>query len=95
LVLKGREWKEGVEGCIMRSFITWYSSADIIRAIKSGRMRWVGHVARMGEMRNSYNISLKPKGKNHSEDLGVDGKIISEWILEKVEKFELDAYDSG
>jgi hypothetical protein len=26
-----------------------YSSLNIVRVIKSGRMRWVGHVARMGE----------------------------------------------
>jgi hypothetical protein len=31
-----------------------YSSPSIIRVIKSRRMRWVGHVARMGEKRNSY-----------------------------------------
>jgi hypothetical protein len=29
-----------------------YSSPDIIRQIKSRRMRWAGHVARMGELRN-------------------------------------------
>jgi hypothetical protein len=28
-----------------------YSSPNIIRVIKSRRMRWAGHVARMGEMR--------------------------------------------
>jgi hypothetical protein len=33
-----------------------YSSPSIIRVIKSRRMRWVGHVARMGEVRNAYNI---------------------------------------
>jgi hypothetical protein len=32
-----------------------YASLDI-RLIKSRRMRWAGHVARMGEMRNAYNI---------------------------------------
>jgi hypothetical protein len=31
-----------------------YSSPDIIREIKSRRMRWAGHVARMGEGRNVY-----------------------------------------
>jgi hypothetical protein len=31
-----------------------YSSPNIIRMIKSKRMRWVGHVARMGETRNAY-----------------------------------------
>jgi hypothetical protein len=33
-----------------------YASPYIIRVIKSRKMRWVGHVARMGEMRNSHNI---------------------------------------
>jgi hypothetical protein len=33
-----------------------YSSASIIRIIKSRRMRWTGHVARMGEKRNAYRL---------------------------------------
>jgi hypothetical protein len=33
-----------------------YSSRSIIRVIKARRMRWVGHVARMGEVRGAYNI---------------------------------------
>jgi hypothetical protein len=33
-----------------------YSSPDIIRRIKSRRMRWAGHVARMGEGRNVYRV---------------------------------------
>jgi hypothetical protein len=41
-----------------------YSSPSIIRIIKSRRMRWAGHVARMGEKRNAYRILVgKPKGK--------------------------------
>jgi hypothetical protein len=37
---------------------------DIIRGIKSRMMRWAGHVARMGQMRNTYRILVgKPKGK--------------------------------
>jgi hypothetical protein len=44
----------------MRSFIT----CTIIRMIKSRRMRWAGHVARMGEKRNAYRILVgKPEGK--------------------------------
>jgi hypothetical protein len=40
-----------------------YSSPSIIR-IKSRRMRWVGHVARMGEKRNVYRLLVgKPEGK--------------------------------
>jgi hypothetical protein len=33
-----------------------YSSPSIIRVIKSRRMRWTGHVARMGEKRNAYRL---------------------------------------
>jgi hypothetical protein len=33
-----------------------YSSPSIIRIIKSRRMRWAGHVARMGEKRNAYRL---------------------------------------
>jgi hypothetical protein len=39
-----------------------YSSPSIIRMIKSRRMRWAGHVARMGEKRNAYSLLTgKPK----------------------------------
>jgi hypothetical protein len=41
-----------------------YSSPSIIRIIKSRRMRWTRHVARMGEKRNAYRILVgKPEGK--------------------------------
>jgi hypothetical protein len=41
-----------------------YSSPSIIRIIKSRRMRWAGHVARMGENRNAYRILVGiPEGK--------------------------------
>jgi hypothetical protein len=41
-----------------------YSSPDIIRQIKSRKMRWAGHVARMGEGRNVYRVLVgKPEGK--------------------------------
>jgi len=33
-----------------------YSSPNIVRVIKSRRMRWAGHVARMGEMRVVYRF---------------------------------------
>jgi hypothetical protein len=48
----------------MRSFINLYSSRNIIRMIKSRRMRWTGHVARMGENRTAYRVLVrKPEGK--------------------------------
>jgi hypothetical protein len=40
------------------------SSPDNFRQIKSSRMRWVGHVARMREGRNVYRVLVgKPEGK--------------------------------
>jgi hypothetical protein len=41
-----------------------YSSPSIIGIIKSRRMRWAGHVARMGEKRNAYRLLVgKLEGK--------------------------------
>jgi hypothetical protein len=41
-----------------------YSPPSIIRMIKSRRMRWAGHVARMGKKRNAYTIlGGKQQGK--------------------------------
>jgi hypothetical protein len=39
-----------------------YVSSNIIGVIKSRRMRWVEHIARMEEMRNAYNnLDIRPK----------------------------------
>jgi hypothetical protein len=44
--------------------------------IKSRRIRWAGHVAIMGGMRNAYNFFFVIiKETDHSEDLVVDGKV--------------------
>ncbi|KAJ4429807.1 hypothetical protein ANN_22011 [Periplaneta americana] len=41
-----------------------YSSPNIIRNLKSRRLRWAGHVARMGESRNAYRVLVgRPEGK--------------------------------
>ena len=41
-----------------------YSSTNIVRAIKSRRMRWAGHVAHMGKKRGVYRVLVgKPDGK--------------------------------
>jgi hypothetical protein len=41
-----------------------YSSPNIVRVIKSRRMRWVDHVARMGEGRGAYRVLVgRPEGK--------------------------------
>jgi len=55
----------------------FYSSPNIVRVIKSRRIRWTGHVAHMGEERGVYRVLVgKPEGRNHWGDLGVDGWII-------------------
>ena len=54
---------------------------NIVRVIKSRRMRWAGHVARMGEERGVYRVLVgKPEGRRPLGDLGVDGWIILGWI---------------
>jgi hypothetical protein len=41
-----------------------HSSPTIFRVIKARRIRWVGHVARMGEVRGAYNILVgRPEGR--------------------------------
>jgi hypothetical protein len=70
-----------------------YSSPSIIRIIKSRRMRWAGHVARIGEKRNAYRLLVgKPEGKrplgrprrrwvdNIRMDLGEVGWSDVDWI---------------
>jgi hypothetical protein len=39
-----------------------YSSPNIVRVIKSSRMRWAGHVARMGEGRGVYRVLVGRSG---------------------------------
>jgi hypothetical protein len=70
-----------------------YSSPSKIRIMKSRRMRWAGHVARMGEKRFAYTLLLgKPEGKrplgrprrrwvdNIRMDLGEVGWGAVDWI---------------
>jgi hypothetical protein len=41
-----------------------YPSSGVVRVIKARRMRWTGHVARMGEVRGAYNILVgRPEGR--------------------------------
>jgi hypothetical protein len=59
-----------------------YSSPNIVKQIKSRRMRWIGHVALMGEDRKVHRgLVESPEGRNHLEDQDVDGREVSEWIF--------------
>ena len=70
-----------------------YSSPNIVRVITSRRMRWAGHVARMGEERGVYRVLLgKPEGRrplgrlrrrwvdNIRMDLQEVGCVYMDWI---------------
>jgi len=58
-----------------------YCAPNIVRVIKSRRMRWAGNVARMGEERGAYRVLWGNRGERaHWGDLGVDGWIILGWI---------------
>jgi hypothetical protein len=58
-----------------------YGSPNVIRMIKSKRVRWTSQVARLRKMRFVYKI-LAGKTDNW-EDVGVDEKIILDSLLEK------------
>jgi hypothetical protein len=58
---KGDEGTEDLRKVHNEEFHNLHSSPNIIRTIKSGRMRWAGHVARMG--RRGIHIGGKAKRK--------------------------------
>jgi len=61
-----------------------YSSPNIVRMIKSRRMRWAGHVTCVVEGRGVYIVLVgSPKGREHWEELGVGGNITLRWTLGK------------
>jgi hypothetical protein len=87
------KWWEIGEKLHNEEFHNLYSSTNVIRIIKSKRTRWAGHVARRGELRNAYGISVgKPEGKrplgrsrfrwaeNNKIDLGKIGWDVMDWI---------------
>jgi hypothetical protein len=71
--------RENGESCTIMRFIICTPS-DIIRQIKSRRMRWTGHVARMGEGKTCTGLWWEsPKEKDHLKDHGVDRRTGSKW----------------
>jgi hypothetical protein len=63
-----------------------YSSPNIIRVIKSRRMRWAGNIARMGkrEVHTEFWWGDLKEG-DYLGDPDVDGRIILKWILKKLD----------
>jgi hypothetical protein len=78
----GPKRKEVVGGSTRRHNEDLYNlnaSSDIVRLIKSRRMTWTAHVAGMGDIRNAHKVLIgESEGKNHSEYLDLDGRIILE-----------------
>jgi hypothetical protein len=67
-----------------------YSSPSIIRMIKSRRMRWARHVARMGEKRKRIRYWWESqKERDHWKDQDISGWTILKWILEIYNGMEL------
>jgi len=63
-----------------------YFSSNKVVAIKSSRMRWAGHVARMGERRGIYRFWWENlRERDQLSDPGIDGRIILRWIFRKWE----------
>jgi hypothetical protein len=63
-----------------------YSLPNIVRVVKSRRMRWAGHVVRMGEDRGVHSMlvgSLRERG--HWGDQHADGSFILRLIIRKIE----------
>ena len=64
-----------------------YSLPNVVRVVKSRRMRWAGHVARMGVGRGVHRVLVgKPEGKRPLGD--ADGRTILRWIFRKWEGVE-------
>ena len=64
-----------------------YSLPNIVRVVKSRRMRWAGHVARMGEGRVVRRVLVGIlREREHWGDPDGDGRIILRWIFRKWEE---------
>jgi hypothetical protein len=64
--------------------IDLYSSPNIVRVIKSRKMRWAGHVARMGKGETCTEFWWgNLKERDHWGDPGIDRKVILRWIFRK------------
>jgi hypothetical protein len=66
----------------MRELNDLFFSPNIIRMIKSRRMRWAGHVAQMGDRSGAYRVLVGDlRDRDHLKDVSINGRIILKWIL--------------
>jgi len=77
----------------MTSFNDLYSLLNIVRVIKSRRMRWAGHAARVGERRGVYRVLM---GRPEEKRPEVNGRIIVRYNSgSEMWKYGLDRAGSG
>jgi hypothetical protein len=61
-----------------------YSLTNIVRVIKSRRIKWAWHVAHMGEKSDVYRAFVgNLRARYNLGDPGIDGRIILRWIFRK------------
>jgi hypothetical protein len=64
-----------------------YASPNVIRVIKLRRMRWMEQITRMGggggDDRPAKVWLENLNGRDHSEDLDIDERVILQWVLRK------------
>ena len=60
-----------------------YSSPNIIRVIKSKRMRWAVYVARVRDRRDTYRVMVGRPEEDDSENTGIDESLTLKEIFKK------------
>ncbi|KAJ4452351.1 hypothetical protein ANN_03884 [Periplaneta americana] len=75
-----------------------YSSPDIIRNIKCRRLRWAGHVARMGDSRNAYRVLVGRPRRRWEDNMKMDLREVEydgrDWINLAQDRDQWRAYGS-
>jgi hypothetical protein len=82
LDLRGRKWRETGEDCIMRSFITCTLQGDQMKVHEMGVTCSTHGRNEKREMHTTFLLGKVKRGEQ-SEDLGVDEKMILDWIFGK------------
>jgi hypothetical protein len=74
--MRRQEWRK------LHELNKLYCSPNIVRVIKLRRLRWVVHVAHMGDRISIYRVLVQiTERKSNLEVPGVDGRKILRWIL--------------